>query len=71
MTQTAFVSSLVGRFDIQYETRAPASVEVGLKPKMTDKKEDNWPYKQVVGDRLWISGMMRPDILVSAVRAVV
>ena len=70
MAQTAFVDSLVGGFDIQYETRTPASVEVDIKPKIIDGKEGDWPYKQVVGDCLWISGMMRPDIIVTTVRAV-
>ena len=34
MTQTAFVNSLVERFDIQYETQTPASVEFDLGSKM-------------------------------------
>ena len=38
MTQTAFVDSLVGRFDIQYETQTPASVEFDLGPKRIHEK---------------------------------
>ena len=38
MTQTAFVNSLVDRFDIQYETQTAASVEFDLGPKMIHKK---------------------------------
>ena len=68
MTQTAFVDSLVGRFDIQYETQTPASVEFDLGPKRIDAKKGGWPYKQSVGGLLWISGMTRPD-KASAVRA--
>ena len=33
MTQTAFVASLVDRFDIQCETQTPASVEFDFGPK--------------------------------------
>ena len=36
---------------------------------MIHEKGGDWPYKQAVGDLLWISGMTRPDIA-SAVRAV-
>ena len=69
MTQTAFVDSLVNRFHIQHETQAPAAVEFDLGPKRTHEKGGEWPYKQVVGGLLWISGMTRPGIA-SAVRAV-
>ena len=69
MTQAAFVDSLVNRFDIQYETQTPASVEFDLVPIRTHEKGGDWPYKQTVGGLLWISGMTRPDIA-SAVRAV-
>ena len=69
MMQTACVDSLVGRFDIQYETQTPASVECDLGPKRIHEKEGDWPYKQAVGGLLWTSGMTRPDIA-SVVRAV-
>ena len=69
MTQTAFVDSLVNRFHIQYETQAPAAVELDLGPKRTRKKGGEWPYKQAVGGLLWISGMTLLGIA-SAVRAV-
>ena len=69
MAQTAFVDSLVDRFDIQYEAQTPASVEFDLGPKRIYEKEGDWPYEQAVGGLLWISGMTRPDIA-SAVRAV-
>ena len=69
ITQTAFIDSLVDCFDIQYETQTSASVEFDLGPKRIHEKEGNWPYKQVVGGLLWISGMTQPDIA-SAVRAV-
>ena len=38
MTQTAFVDSLVDRFDIQYETQTPAFVEFDLGPKRIHEK---------------------------------
>ena len=69
MTHTAFVDSLVNRFDIQYETQTPAAVERDLGPKRTHEKGGEWPYKQAVGGLLWILGMRRPGIA-SAVRAV-
>ena len=69
MTQTASVDSLIGRFDIRYETQTPASVEFGLGPKRIYEKKGGWPYKQAVGGLLWISGMTQPDIA-SAVRDV-
>ena len=68
-TQTAFVDSLVERFDIKYKSQIPASIEFDLGPKRSDKKDGDWPYKQAVGGFLWISGMARPDIA-SVVRAV-
>ena len=70
MTQTAFVDSLVDRFDVQYEIQTPASVEFDLGPMMSNENEGDGPYKQAVGGLLWISGMTRPDIARSAVRAV-
>ena len=69
MTQTAFVDSLVNRFDIKYETQTPATVELDLGPKRTHEKGGEWPYMQAVGGLLWMSGMARPGIA-SAVRAV-
>ena len=69
MTQTVFVDSLVDRFDIQYETQTPASVEFDLGSKRIHNKEGDWPHKQAVGGLMWISGVTRPDIA-SAVRAV-
>ena len=45
MMQTAFVDSLVDRFDIQYETQTPASVELDLGTKKIYEKEVDWPYK--------------------------
>ena len=69
MTQTAFVDSLVGRFDVRYETQIPASVEFDLGPKRIHEKEGGWPYKQAVGGLLGILGMTRPDTA-SAMRAV-
>ena len=56
MTQTAFIGSLVDRFDIQYETQTPASVEFDLGPKRIHEKGGDWPYKQAVDGLLWISG---------------
>ena len=49
MTQTAFVDSLVDRFDIQHETQILASIEVVLGPKRIDKTEGDLPYKLAVG----------------------
>ena len=69
MTQTEFVDSLVDRFDIQYATHTPASVEFDLGPKMTHEKVGGRPYKHAVGGLLWISGMTRPNIAI-VVRAV-
>ena len=45
MTQIAFVVSLVDRFDIQYKTQTPASVEFDLGPKRIHKKGSDWPFK--------------------------
>ncbi|CAN0412556.1 unnamed protein product, partial [Ascophyllum nodosum] len=53
MTQTAFVDSLVDRFDLQYETQTPASVEFGLGQMIIHEKEGDWPYKQAVAARHW------------------
>ena len=69
MTQTAFVDSLVDRFDKQYEPHTPASVEFDLGPKIIHEKGGEWPNKQAVGGLWWISGMTGPDIA-SAMRAV-
>ena len=64
-----FIDSLVDRFEIQYETQTPVSVELDLGQKSVHEKGCDWPYKQAVGGLLWISGITRPDIA-SAVRAV-
>ena len=69
MTRTAIVDSLVGRFDVQYETQTLAFVEFDLGPMEIHEKEGDWSYKQAVDGLLWISGMTRPDIA-SAARAV-
>ena len=52
MTQTALVDSLVDRFDVQFETETPASVEFDLGSKTTHEKEGKWSYKQAVGGLL-------------------
>ena len=39
MTQTAFVDSLIDRFDIQYETQTPAYVEFDLGPERNHEKD--------------------------------
>ena len=52
MTQTAFGDSLVERFNIQYETQTPASVQFDLGPKRIHEKGVDWPYKQAVGGML-------------------
>ena len=70
MTQTAFVDSLVGCFDVQYETQTLVSVEFDLGPKRIHEEENDWPYKQAGGGLLWILGMTRPDITSAAVRVV-
>ena len=62
MTQTAFVESLVDRFDIQFETETLASVEYGLGPTRMDGNEGDWSYKQAVGGLLWTSAMTRSGI---------
>ena len=39
MRQTTLTDSLVGRFDRQYETQIPASVEFDLGPKSIHEEE--------------------------------
>lgn len=56
------------RFDIQYDSQTPSSVEFDLGLKKSDEKEGDCPYQQAVGGLLRISGMPRSDIA-SAVRA--
>ena len=41
MTQTYFVKSLVYRFDINFKTETPPSVEYDLGPNILDKPEDD------------------------------
>ena len=62
ITQTTFVDSLVDRFDTQYETQTPASVEYDLGLIKYHWKQGDWPYKQTVSSLLWILGMKRPFI---------
>ena len=52
-THMASVELLVGRLDIQFETKTPASVEYDLDPTRIDENKGNWPYKQAVGNLLW------------------
>ena len=49
MTHTAFVDLLVDRFDIQYKTQTPVSVEFDFEPKRIGEKGGDWPFKQAVG----------------------
>ena len=69
MTQTAVVDSLVEDFNKHCVTQTHGFIEFDLGPKRSDEKENVWPYKEAVGDSLWISVMMLPDIA-SEVRAV-
>ena len=52
MTQTAFLGSLVDRFNVHNETQTPTPVKFNLGPKMTHEQESEWPYKQAVGGLL-------------------
>ena len=62
-----FVSSLYVRV-LQSARFGDRQTGIG-KPKRTNEKGGEWPYKQAFGGLLWISGMTRPGIA-SAGRAV-
>ena len=58
------------RFDVQSISDTPASPGADVGPKQDDEPGGDWPVRETVGSLMWLSTMIRPDIITSAVRAV-
>ncbi|CAB1101401.1 unnamed protein product [Ectocarpus sp. CCAP 1310/34] len=69
ISQTAYIDSMVKRFDVQSTSRIPASPGVDLGPKRDDEKRGEWPVREAIGSMMWVSTFSRPDVSF-AVRAI-
>ena len=69
LSQEAYVESLMTYFDVHTTSDTPASSVASLGSKWDDESGGDWPVMEAVSSLLWISTMMRPDIM-NAVRAV-
>ncbi|CAB1096632.1 unnamed protein product [Ectocarpus sp. CCAP 1310/34] len=69
ISQTAYIDSMVKRFDVQSTSRIPASPGVDLGPKRDNENGGEWPVREAIGSMMWVSTFSRPDVSF-AVRAV-
>ena len=69
MSQSAFIDSMVSRFEIETESELPAFTTVDLGPKWDDEADCDMPVKAAVGCLLWVAGNTRPDVA-NPVRAI-
>jgi len=69
ISQTAYIDSIVNRFDVQSTSSIPASPGVDIGPKRDDESGGEWPVREAIGSMMWVSTFSRPDISF-AVRAV-
>lgn len=60
---------MIERFNMEYKSQTPASVEFDLGLKRSNKKMCDWLSKQAVRGIVYTSGLTRSDIA-SALRAV-
>ncbi|CAN0299130.1 unnamed protein product [Ectocarpus fasciculatus] len=69
ISQSAYVESMMKRFDVMTTSPIPASPGVDLGPKRDDEPGGNWPVREAVGSMMWVAIFTRPDIA-NALRAV-
>ncbi|CAB1106812.1 unnamed protein product [Ectocarpus sp. CCAP 1310/34] len=69
ISQTAYIDSMVKRFEAQSTSLIPASPGVDLGPKRDDENGGEWPVREAIGSMMWVSTFSRPDVSF-AVRAV-
>ncbi|CAB1105704.1 unnamed protein product [Ectocarpus sp. CCAP 1310/34] len=69
ISQTAYIDSMVKRFDVQSTYRIPATPGADLGPKREDEEGGEWPVREAIGSMMWVSTFSRPDVSF-AVRAV-
>ena len=69
MSQSAFIDSMVSRFEIETESELPAFTTGDLGPKRDDEADCDMPVKAAVGCLLWVAGNTRPDVA-NPVRAI-
>ena len=67
--QPAMIDTLTKRLNVTAQSDTPASTVADLGPTTADDTMVDCPFKQVVGDVMWLAGMTRPDIA-NAARAV-
>ncbi|CAB1105045.1 unnamed protein product [Ectocarpus sp. CCAP 1310/34] len=69
ISQTAYIDSMVARFDVKSTSRIPATPGADLGPKREDEEGGEWPVREAIGSMMWVSTFSRPDVSF-AVRAV-
>ncbi|CAB1104728.1 unnamed protein product [Ectocarpus sp. CCAP 1310/34] len=69
ISQTAYIDSMVERFDVQSTSRIPATPGADLGPQREDEEGGEWPVREAIGSMMWVSTFSRPDVSF-AVRAV-
>ena len=69
ITQSAFVNTLLKRFNITARANTPASPASDPGQTTADEEMIDRPLRQAVGGVMWLAGMTRPDVA-NAVRAV-
>ena len=62
MSRSAFIDSMVSRFEIETESELPAFTTGDLGPKRDDEADCDMPVKATVGCLLWVAGNTRPDV---------
>ncbi|CAB1106840.1 unnamed protein product [Ectocarpus sp. CCAP 1310/34] len=66
ISETAYIDSMVKRFDVQSTSRIPASPGIDLGPRRDDEKGGEWPVREAIGSMMWVSAFSRPDVSFAA-----
>ena len=69
ISQKTFIETLARRFDVTTTSPYPASLCANLEARVEGEPGGTWPYKEAVGELMWLVVMSRSDIA-NAVQAV-
>ena len=69
ISQKTFANELAKTFSVTSTSSVPLRVGVKLEDFDEDEMVENWPFRELVGNLMWLSMSTRPDIA-NAVRAV-